>query len=68
MIELDANVGMNLQAPHRLLPECELHAEINACAAGHLRQLPSASEVIVGSILDFTATRAFDLMMIKGVS
>lgn len=68
VLELGANIGMNLQALHRLLPECELHAvEINARAVGYLRELPYVSEVTGGSILDFTASRAFDLVMIKGV-
>lgn len=67
-VELGANVGLNLRALKALYPEQEQFAvEINAEAVEVLRAwLPSAN-VFHGSILDFEPSRAFELVLVKGV-
>lgn len=67
VLELGANIGMNMQALHPLFPKAELHAvEINATAFEELRSLPYVSAVNA-SILDYSPARTFDLVLIKGV-
>ena len=67
VLEMGANIGMNLLAMHPLFPQAELHAvEINVQAYEQLRQLPFVN-AINSSILDFTPARNFDLVLIKGV-
>ena len=67
VLELGANVGMNLRALRQLLPAAELAAvEINATAVGVLQSLGYV-EAIHGSILDFKPHRHWDLVFTSGV-
>ena len=67
VVEFGANVGMNLRAIQQLLPEAELSAvELNDKAVVGLRQLHDV-EVFHQSVLDFTPTRVWDLVLIKTV-
>jgi pseudaminic acid biosynthesis-associated methylase len=67
-LEFGANVGMNLQALRLLYPEQQQFGlEINAGAAAELRAILPAEHVFNTSILDFTPSRTFDLVLIKGV-
>jgi pseudaminic acid biosynthesis-associated methylase len=66
-IEFGANIGNNLRALADLLPQAELHSiEINATAAAQIRAWGGAT-VEVASLLDFVATRRWDLSFTKGV-
>lgn len=67
VIELGANIGLNLRAIGQLLPRAELAAvEINASAAKELRGWKGC-EVFETSILDFKPAKQWDLALIKGV-
>lgn len=67
VVELGANIGMNLVALRRLLPEARLAAvEINESAARELRRIEGV-EVTVGSLFDFAPASPADLAFIKGV-
>lgn len=67
ILEIGANIGMNMHALHPLLPQAELHAlEINTQAFEQLRQIPYVNAVNA-SILDFSPERTFDLVLVKGV-
>ena len=67
VLELGCNIGNNLHALRDLLPDAELHAvEINEAAAQEVEKWGGAT-VEVGSILDFTADRTWDLTFTKGV-
>lgn len=67
VIELGANVGMNLHAIAKLLPGAEISAvEINAKAVDVLRQNP-AYKIYHASILDFVPDYPRDLVFTKGV-
>lgn len=67
-IEFGANIGMNLKALKLLHPGIEAHAiEINPEAATHLGTVIPPAHVHNNSILDFTPSRLFDLVLIKGV-
>jgi pseudaminic acid biosynthesis-associated methylase len=67
VLELGANIGLNLRALRRLIPAGEMAGvEINPVAAQELRAW-GGCEVYEGSILDFAATRQWDLTMCKGV-
>lgn len=65
-IEFGANVGLNLEALRRLIPQARLSAlEINPTT---LPQLQSrAHEVMIGSMLDFQDERQWELAFTKGV-
>jgi len=68
VLEMGANIGMNLRALSPLLPSARLNAiEINPTAAGVLRDLPFVSGVYEGSILDYSSDQPFDLVFTKGV-
>jgi len=68
ILELGANIGMNLRALRHLLPEAELAGvEINARAVEELRAWDGRAEVHHASILDFQPARTHDLTLIKGV-
>ena len=68
VIEFGANIGMNLKALKLLYPRQRQSAiEINAAAAAELRAMLPAENVHHMSILDFVPTRAYDLVLIKGV-
>ncbi|WCJ60815.1 methyltransferase domain-containing protein [Fontisphaera persica] len=67
ILELGANIGLNLVALRQLLPEAHLAAvEINPEAVSHLRRLPEV-EVFHESLLEFQPPRAYDLVFTKGV-
>lgn len=68
IIELGCNVGLNLQALHRINPQFDLCGyEINAAAAAQAGALQIA-QVIQGSVLDdLPASAAHDLSFTKGV-
>jgi spore coat polysaccharide biosynthesis protein SpsF len=68
ILELGANVGMNLIALGRLYPGAELHAvEINSKACERLRTVISPGHVTEGSILNVELASDFDLVVVKGV-
>jgi len=68
MIEFGANIGLNLKAIKRLLPEVELSAiEINEKAVVQLRKEIENINVYHSSILDFQPEEKRDLVLIKGV-
>ena len=68
VLELGANIGMNLVALGRIFPEAAFHAvEINAKACDHLRALLPPDNVTEGSLLDESPLGGFDLVLIKGV-
>ncbi|NND99382.1 MAG: pseudaminic acid biosynthesis-associated methylase [Pirellulaceae bacterium] len=67
VIEFGANIGMNLHALRRLLPESKFHAvEINSKAAEQLRKAEFVN-VIEDSILTFQPSAPCELAFIKGV-
>jgi spore coat polysaccharide biosynthesis protein SpsF len=67
VLELGANIGLNLHALRAVLPAAELTGvEINASAARALREIPGV-DVIEGSILELEPTRTWDLVLTKGV-
>jgi pseudaminic acid biosynthesis-associated methylase len=67
LIEFGANIGMNLHAFKTLLPNVELSAiEINQHAVTQLNKLQDIT-VYPQSILDFTPTRTWDMVLVKGV-
>src|SRR5688572_17213831 len=67
VVELGANIGLNLRAIDTLIAGADLTAvEINNHAAEELRKWGRCS-VREQSILDFTPDRAWDLSLIKGV-
>lgn len=66
VIEFGSNVGLNLMAVKRLLPQVEMSAiEINAAAARQLAAL--GVTVHHGSILEIEPPQAYDLVLIAGV-
>lgn len=68
VLELGANIGMNLVALGHLFPEASLHAvEINAKACEQLRAFLPTGHVTEGSILEEGPSTGFDLVLIKGV-
>jgi pseudaminic acid biosynthesis-associated methylase len=67
VLEVGANIGLNLRALASLLPEVQMEAlEINPKAVADLRRWGRCS-VTEGSILDFQPVRTFDLVFTKGV-
>ena len=67
ILELGCNIGNNLHALRDLLPDAELTGvEINESAAAEVQKWGGAT-VEVGSILDYTAERTWDLTFTKGV-
>jgi spore coat polysaccharide biosynthesis protein SpsF len=67
VLELGANVGMNLRALHQLLPNTKLSAvEINTTAVDVLQQLGYV-DARHGSILDFATDQQWDLVFTSGV-
>jgi pseudaminic acid biosynthesis-associated methylase len=67
VLELGANLGLNLRAIRQLLPQADLAAvEINAKAAAELKRLGGIT-VHHKSILDFQPRKPSDLVLIKGV-
>lgn len=67
VLELGANIGLNLQAIQALKPLAQLSAvEINAEAAQQLQKL-GLDEVFVGSIAEFQPKKHYDFVFTKGV-
>jgi spore coat polysaccharide biosynthesis protein SpsF len=67
VVELGANIGMNLIALQRLLPDAHLSAvEINESAVIELRKIQGL-EVHGGSLFDYQPDRPYDLAFVKGV-
>lgn len=68
VIEFGANVGMNLLALRALWPSQVQYAlEINHDACRDLANVIPQSNIFEGSILEYPASRSFDLVLIKGV-
>lgn len=66
-LELGANVGLNLRALKRLLPQLQMGAvEINENAAKECAKIED-TEVFQESIFDFSATKKWDLTFTSGV-
>lgn len=66
VVEVGANVGLNVRALRSLLPSAKLSAvEINDQAVAELRRIGDV-EVIHGSLLDVTPVQA-EMALIKGV-
>lgn len=68
LLELGANIGMNLKAIKMLFPHIKLSAvEINKKAAIELGQLIGENNVYEQSIFDFKPSSQFEVCLIKGV-
>ncbi|MCC7224180.1 MAG: hypothetical protein IT273_10685 [Chitinophagales bacterium] len=68
LVELGANVGMNLRAIQLLFPNIDLFGvEINQQAAQTLAKAIGTDKVFNGSIFDFVPPQTFDVALIKGV-
>jgi len=66
-IEFGSNVGLSLKAINQLMPKILLSAiEINVNAVKELKKINNL-EVFNTSILEFTPTKIFDFVLIKGV-
>jgi len=67
IIEFGANIGLNLEAIQRVLPNAELSAiEINEKAVLKLKEIQNI-RIYHSSILDFEPDEDRDLVLIKGV-
>jgi pseudaminic acid biosynthesis-associated methylase len=68
VLELGSNVGLNLRALRRLLPEAKLSAvEINEKAAAELKAALPDVDLHRSSILEFDPRETWDLVFTKGV-
>ena len=68
VLELGANIGLNLMAIKQLLPDAKLSAvEINERAAAELASNVPGLDVHLKSILEFEPTMSWDLVFTKGV-
>jgi spore coat polysaccharide biosynthesis protein SpsF len=68
IFELGANIGHNLIAISKLLPDVFLSAiEINQLAVEKLKQIDKVSEVISESILEFDTKKTYDFVFTRGV-
>lgn len=68
ILEMGANIGMNLRALSPLTPQAKLHAiEINPQAAEVLSGLPFVDSIFEGSILNYSVEQQFDFVFTKGV-
>ncbi len=66
VMELGANIGMNIRAMQKLLPNARFTAvEINKMASKILSE--TGCEVIQSSILDTVTSKTYDLVFTKGV-
>jgi pseudaminic acid biosynthesis-associated methylase len=67
VLELGANIGINMHALKTLLPEARLSAvEINPAAHAKLSAIPGVTAHL-GSILDYTQAKPVDLAFTSGV-
>lgn len=68
VLELGANIGMNLMAIRDLLPDAVLSAvEINQRAGDQLKKNQPGVDLSLTSIFDFEPTRTWELTFTKGV-
>lgn len=68
VLELGANIGMNLHALRQLSPKSEFWGiEINQQAHAQLEKLIGADKAVHSSIFDFEAPESFDMVLIKTV-
>ena len=68
VLEFGSNIGLNLMALNRLLPESRLSAiEINPKAASELKKNIPKIDLHLSSILDFHPIETWDLVFTKGV-
>ncbi len=68
VLEVGANIGLNLRALSLLLPDARLAAvEINEKAVENLREWGGVAEIYHQSLLDFTPTRQWDFVLSKTV-
>lgn len=68
VLELGSNIGLNMLALRRLLPEAALSSvEINEKAGAELRSNLPDIDLYLTSILDFAPKRTWDLVFTKGV-
>jgi pseudaminic acid biosynthesis-associated methylase len=68
LIEVGANVGLNLMAIRHLCPKWLLDAvEINAGAVKRLQDWGGANKIHHCSILDFESDQQWDVVLVKGV-
>ena len=68
IIEFGSNIGLNLIALNKILPDVEFSAiEINSEACKNLENLNFVTKVYNKSILDFEVNNKMDLVLIKGV-
>ncbi len=68
VLELGANIGMNMLALRRLLPKAKLSAvEINKKAANELKNNLPGIDLHVTSIFDFKPDKTWDLIFTRGV-
>jgi spore coat polysaccharide biosynthesis protein SpsF len=66
LLELGANIGMNLRAISSIAPDTELTGvEINAEAAAQLAEIPGV-EAINASMLEFEPPKQYELVLTKG--
>lgn len=66
VLEIGANIGLNVRALQRLLPESEIAGlEINEAAADELER--TGCTVFRGSALSFTPDKTYDFVFSKGV-
>ncbi len=68
-LELGANIGVNLQAIHLLLPQAKLTAvEINKSAAAKIPKVVTGPVTVHNkSLLEFTSKSQWDFVFVKGV-
>jgi spore coat polysaccharide biosynthesis protein SpsF len=67
-IEFGANIGMNLKALGLLYPDLKQYAiEINSEATARLASIIPRDNIYEESILNYTAEKKYDLVLIKGV-
>lgn len=68
VLEIGANIGLNLEALCSLFPDLSFSAvEINEKAATIMREKGFIEEIFVGSFLDVEISREYDLIFSKGV-
>lgn len=68
VLELGANIGMNLRALKLLLPDANVKGlEINRNAAEILATVVGRENTIIDSIVDYQNAEKHDLVLIKGV-
>lgn len=68
LIEVGANVGLNLMAIRHLCPKWRLDAvEINAAAVKRLQDWGGVNKIHHCSVLDFESDQQWDIVLVKGV-